>query len=134
LWWGNKKTETVTTTVEATQPSGTSTSSEKPGVPFAFDSLGSDLSKGGSNVIQVYAGPESTDADRQVTGTFMSGQSANGECKEAGREVHSDPSAGELQRKSDEWIHVQSPNAEEMWATAVYIKNPDEVLGKLPEC
>jgi hypothetical protein len=42
--------------------------------------------------------------------------------------------AGELQRKSDEWIHILSPNSEEMWATAEYTQNPDKVLSKLPEC
>lgn len=120
--------------VETTQPTDTDEGPVSEGASFTFDSLGSDLDKGGSNVIQVYAGPENTATDKEATGTYMDGQPAEAECKIEGREVSSIPAQGEAERTSNEWLKIDRPSGEEMWATAVYVENPKQILNQLEDC
>jgi hypothetical protein len=65
-------------------PTGDSTAA------FRFDDL-----RGGSSIVNVYPGVHDTAADRQLNGTFLSGQTTTATCKTTGRLVRSDPSAGE---------------------------------------
>lgn len=124
---GGKKTETVTTTVEATQPAGTSTSPTAEGVTLTFDDLGAN-----SSIIQVYPGVESTPADKTSNGTFNSGDTVPAECKTEGRTVHSVPP--ETPRQSNEWVRIHGTPGETQYATAVYVHSPDQLLSKLPDC
>lgn len=97
---------------------------------FTFDSLGGT----GSKVIQVYAGPGSLDVDREVTGTFQSGQTIRALCKANGRKVSSDPSAGEPARNSTTWIRIAGTPEVKQFATMVYGKMATAALAKLPTC
>jgi hypothetical protein len=126
---GNSSPNGASTSAAASVSSGSASSSETTGanVTVTFDSRGSDLSKGGSNVINVY--PEATDTT--PNGTFMSGQTAQADCKEIGRNVSSHPEQGETEYHSDEWVRIQQGK---YFATVVYLANPDQVVSQLPEC
>ena len=94
---------------------------------LVFDNLG-----GGSSIIQVYPGV--TDADRQANGTYNAGDAVSADCKTVGRTVRSDPSVGELNRISDQWIRIQGTPSETQYATVIYVQSPDELLARLPDC
>lgn len=116
-----------------------------PTVPITFDSLGSDLSRGGSSVIYTYTSPghqtppqqpgQPTPSPEYVpkAGTFMSGQSTDADCKTTGRTISSVPSEGERPVTSDQWFRIDVGTAQQ-YATAVYIRDPQAALAALPEC
>jgi hypothetical protein len=92
---------------------------------LTFDDLG-----GGSSVIEVFPSP----TDKQYNGTYYDGDQVDPICKTQGREVHSDPKAGEQNRQSDEWIRIHGSPGETEYATAVYVEHPAQLLHQLPEC
>lgn len=98
-------------------------------VSATFDDL-----HGGSPIIKVYPGPNDTPADREFNGTFNDGDVVTAECKTEGRLVRSNSAGGELPRNSNEWVRIQGTPGMTQFATAVYIENPDQVLGQLPQC
>lgn len=105
-----------------------STSARPNGLPMiVFDDL-----HGGSPYIQVYPGVTDTAADKQPNGVYNDGDTAQAECKTEGRAVHSDPSVGEEDRTSNDWVKLQGSPAQ--YATAVYIENPAALLNELPDC
>lgn len=122
-----------TTSDKANPPTSSATASETHSksvnpVKVTFDSLGSDLARGGSNVINVY--PGSGPGDTTPNGTFMKGQPAYGLCKQEGRSVSSRPDQGETPVTSNEWIRLQGG----YFATAVYIADRNAVLNELTAC
>jgi hypothetical protein len=105
-----------------------------PAVPTAeahgnitFDYLGAK-----SQVVQVYTGPGTSQADRQPNGTYLDGQKAPADCKIIGRSVTSVPP--ELHRQSNNWIKIEGPAGAAEYATAVYVQDPAAVLAALPTC
>lgn len=135
------KPQTVTRTVGEQPTSAAQGSSNGSGQPvkFMFDSLGSQLSKGGSSIIRVYRGVKNVPVDKGnegTTGTYASGQTAEADCKIEGRSVSSVPSEGEVPRTSHEWLHISSAESSTpMYATEVYT-DPAETshLSNLPNC
>ncbi len=123
--------ESVSATAEsrlaATTALGTSAASEA--AVLVFDDLG-----GGSSIIQVYPGVQNTEVDKQYNGTFNDGDIVGALCKTEGRQVSSDPSAGEVSRTSSEWVRINGTPGVDQYATAVYVENSDDLLGKLPVC
>jgi len=119
------------TSAAATTPPTTAFSGPIPTQPgeitLTFDDLG-----GGSSIIKVYPGVGNTSADKRYNGTYNDGDTVSAECKTEGRTVNSNPNLGEEKRSSAEWIKLTTPVAE--YATAVYVENPDKLLGQLPEC
>jgi hypothetical protein len=103
---------------------------------FAFDSLGSELSKGGSSIIRVYAGVKNTPKDEVTTGTFANKQTAEADCMASGQHVASVPSEGEAPRSSNEWLQIDNPSSSQpMYATVVYTRPSEEhALSTLPKC
>lgn len=108
---------------------GGASSSETGVATLVFDDL-----HGGSPIIQVYPGVTDAAADRGSNGTFHDGDKVPAECKTEGRTVHSDPSVGEEDRTSNEWIRIQGSPGLMQYATAVYVENPAALLSHLPEC
>lgn len=98
-------------------------------VSLTFDDL-----HGGSPIVKVYPGPKDTPADREYNGTFNDGDVVAAECKTEGRLVSSVTSVGEAPRSSSDWVRIQGTPGMTQFATAVYIENPDQVLGQLPQC
>jgi hypothetical protein len=98
-------------------------------VSLTFDDLG-----GRSSIIQVYAGPGEEPSDKEPTGTFNDGDTVNALCKTEGRTVHSDPSTGEVERTSDQWIRIEGSPGKEQYATAVYVEESQKLLGQLALC
>jgi hypothetical protein len=105
----------------------TQSGSEHP--PLVFDDL-----HGGSSIIRVYPGVTESANDKESNGTFNDGDIVPAECKTEGRTVHSDPSVGEEDRTSSEWIRIHGTPGETQFATAVYVKSPSALLKKLPNC
>jgi len=114
---------------ETTAPASTPPRSSTNTPTLTFDALG-----GGPSIIKVYPGVGDTAADKTFNGTFNSGDTVPAECKTTGRMVHSDPSVGELDRQSDQWIRIQGTPGETQFATAVYVQNPAALLAKLATC
>lgn len=83
---------------------------------FAFDSHGSDISKGGSNVIYVYSDPSESGRGTE-SGTFMSGQETPIDCYIEGRTVSRHPEQGETAGSSSTWYHLANANE---YATGAY--------------
>jgi hypothetical protein len=99
-------------------------------VQITFDSLCSDLSKGGSNVINVY--PDANNPS--PNGTFMDGQQAFAQCKEeSDRVISSVPDQGELEAHSQVFFELADNNSQ-YHVTAVYVENRDAVAAALPDC
>lgn len=96
-----------------------------------FDSL-----DGGSSIIQVYpsAKTKANGTLPKYNGTYNDGASVAVECKTVGRTVHSDPSVGETNRTSNEWVRIKGTPGETQYATTVYIEHPKDLLEQLPEC
>lgn len=88
---------------------------EKPAAQFVFDSYGSDISKGGSNVIYVYGDPSEGGRGTE-SGTFMSGQEAPADCYVEGRTVSRHPEQGETAGSSSTWYHLEGGE----YATGAY--------------
>lgn len=123
--------QTPTTTITSAEQSAEATlTREAEGPYFTFDSLG-----GGSSVIQVYAGPGESAADRQPVGTYYDGDTVPVDCVEVdGRELSSDPSVGEQKKTSDIWFGTHNPVTEqEFYASYVY-GAPSVVPDSLPDC
>ena len=99
------------------------------GDPLVFDGLG-----GGNSIIRVYPGVSDLATDKVANGTFNSGDTATALCKAKGRSVSSDPKVGEQPRTSDMWIRIVGSPGVRQYATAVYVKDSDALLGKLPAC
>jgi len=99
------------------------------GVVLTFDALG-----GGFPTIQVYPGVTTSLADKASNGVFRDGDKVSAECKTEGRTVHSDPSVGEEDRTSNEWIRITGNPGLTEYATAVYVEDPTKLLSQLPEC
>ena len=97
---------------------------------FQFDALGGT----GSRTIQVYAGPGTSAADHQVTGTFRDGQVMPVVCRAEGRKIVSDPTAGETARTSTTWILVAGTPGATQYATLTYGDLPAGALAKVPTC
>lgn len=117
-------TEQVPAQTESdTNASSGSARSKKP--RLVFDALG-----GGSPVIEVYAGPSRAPKDKESVGGYPAGESVVAECKTEGRVVKTDPSAGEEDRSSADWVRIEGGG----YATAAYIAKPEELLPQLPEC
>lgn len=126
--------EDTSGSVSNSSPSDRSVGSEtsepsKETVEITFDSIGSDLASGGSNVINVYPGTGSE--DKTANGTFMDKQTADAECKQEGRLVSSVVEQGEQPVTSTAWLRIENGK---YFATAVYIENRDQVLSELPDC
>ncbi len=96
---------------------------------MVFDNL-----SGGSTIIKVYPGVSASPGDTKYNGTFNSGENVTAICKTKGRRVMSDPQLGELARTSDYWIRVIGTPNTVQYATAVYVKDSDTLLAKLPDC
>lgn len=125
---GGGEADSAATGTSATSPSSTpSRSGELP--RLVFDDL-----HGGSPLIQVYPGVTDAAVDKRSNGAFNDGDSVAAECKTEGREVHSNPSLGEEDRSSDDWVRIQGSPGQVQYATAVYVENPSELLGQLPNC
>jgi hypothetical protein len=97
-------------------------------VLLTFDDLG-----GGFSTIIVYAGPEDSDAAREPTGRYRTGDQVQAECRSTGRPISSDPSVGEEDRTSDQWVRIDGTPGTVQWATVVYADLEAEVE-TLPEC
>ncbi len=89
---------------------------------------------GGLPIVMVYPGASNTEHDRHHSGTFNDGDVVRAICKVEGRTVHSDPTAGEEDRTSNEWIRIEGSPGKDQYATAVYIEDPSTVLEELSTC
>lgn len=96
---------------------------------LVFDDL-----DGGSPIIRVYPGVQNTPGDRMHNGTYNDGDVVGADCKTTGREVSSDPSVGETDRTSDQWVRIHGTPGEVQYASAVYVEQPDTLLATLEEC
>lgn len=124
-------TAPVTPCVNHQDPNASLTKAPDGSVLITFDSLCSDLNKGGSNVIDVYPSPG---PDGVVhNGTFMNGQQAYAQCKVEGRHVSSVHDEGELPGSSDMFVRLAGADSI-YYATVVYVQNRDAVLGALKPC
>ncbi|MFD8492282.1 hypothetical protein [Amycolatopsis sp. NPDC059657] len=111
------------------QAGGPTTPSANEGQPLIFDDLG-----GGSPIIQVYPGASGVPGDKVANGTFNSGDRVTALCKTRGRSVSSAPQLGEQPRTSEIWFRIIGIPGMRQYATAVYVKDPDALLGKLHDC
>ena len=96
---------------------------------LVFDDL-----HGGSPQIFVYPGSSDTQVDKEPICFYDSKEVVTAECKTEGRKVHSDPSLGEEDRTSTEWIRFHDNNGLALYATATYVQNPATVLAQLEYC
>jgi hypothetical protein len=127
---GSDKAKSNPNTAQSLTPAKTQTgSSAAKGVELVFDDL-----NGGSSIIRVYPGVTKSKTDMLANGTYNDGDTVPAECKTEGRSVHSDPSVGETNRTSSEWIRIHGTPGETQYATAVYVENPQAVLKQLPDC
>jgi len=134
---GSEQTQTAVRAANSSSPKATASyKPPKRTVRFAFDSLGSELSKGGSSIIRVYAGVKNNPEDKATTGTFANKQTAEADCMASGRHVASVPSEGETPRSSNEWLQIDNPSSSQpMYATVVYTRPSEEhALATLPKC
>jgi hypothetical protein len=99
------------------------------GNQMVFDDLG-----GGSEVIMVYPGVSDAPPDTEYNGTFKDGDKVEAECWINGRIVRSHPELGEDERSSDIWVRFLGSTGTEHFATAVYIKSPEDLVSSIPEC
>lgn len=83
---------------------------------FVFDSHGSDISKGGSNVIQVYA-DYSQGGRGTENGTFMDGQERVVDCYVEGRSISRIEGQGETPGSSSTWYKLDGMSS---YATGAY--------------
>jgi hypothetical protein len=97
-------------------------------VLLTFDDLG-----GGFPTIIVYAGPEDSDEAREPTGRYNTGDRVEAECRATGRPISSDPSVGEEDRTSDQWVRIDGTPGKVQWATVVYA-DLDAEVETLAEC
>lgn len=126
--------DTLPASPAATAQAPTPAETQANASPSLHPILEFDYLDAGTPIIQVYPGVGDSAADRVANGTYNDGDSVLAECKTEGRTVSSDPSIGEEERTSNEWIRIQGTPGEEQYATAVYIKKPQDLLQKLPEC
>jgi hypothetical protein len=112
-----------TSSGESSRAASPNTGAAKP--TLTFDDLG-----GGSSVIEVFPSPTSD----QYNSTYYDGDRVEALCKTQGRERHSDPSVGELKRRSDKWIRIHGSPGETEYATAVYVEHPQHLLKQLTDC
>jgi len=106
--------------------SGGSLSSSAPMLTF------NDLGSTSSHIIEVYPGVKATRRDRMTNGTFRSGAVVPAVCITNGRTVASDPSAGELLRRSSSWVRIDAVPDVQQYATLVYADVSN--ISRLPHC
>ena len=99
------------------------------GEMLVFDALG-----GTPPIIRVYRGVTDSPQDKEHNGTFNDGEAMPAVCKTKGRTVSSNPAAGDRPRTSDDWIRIKGSPGQTQYATAVYVRDPEALLAKLPEC
>lgn len=92
-----------------------------------------DYLGGGYCDVFSYAGPGMTVEDQRTQNTYYTGDFVPVECYVPdGREVSSDPEAGEENRSSTVWFKLL--RAEQEWTTAVYTANAEEVQAESEQC
>jgi hypothetical protein len=132
---GDNDESTLPTTTSGSSPTTVSTpESQTPGpaasgVSMTFDAIG-----GRPPIIQVYPGVTYSAQDKQQNGTFNDGEVVPALCKKKGRTVSSRPDLGDEPRTSDDWIRIVGTPGLTQYATAVFAKDPDALLAKLPNC
>lgn len=115
----------------------------QPGVPgrheltLTFDSLNPTNDPNISNVIRVYPGVGDDPADKQYSGRYFSGQTAQASCQTEGRDVASQPGESP-QQESDVWFKIDTSETKEpdviQYASAVYVQNYVQLEAQLPHC
>lgn len=111
---------------------GNSPSTSVPNTPretLVFDALG-----GTPPIIRVFPGVSDSPQDKVQNGTFNDGEAMPAICKTKGRKVSSNPAAGDRPRTSDDWIKIVGSPGLTQYATAVYVRDPEALLAKLPNC
>ena len=96
------------------------------GVTAIFDDAG-----GGSRTIEVYPGVSESVADKRYNHTYEDDEDIEVDCQVKGRRVNS--VTGEEERSDETWVHIFE-EGEHRFATAVYLRFPDDNLDTLDDC